>query len=180
MRDRPTPLVLRDGYPFMVVDLGDAGGKHHLQIPSALTVAKLIKSLDQVHVAALLAMNTDGLDQARMLTMLREAGPELVAGFGALVGKAWADPDHELESEDQGDLIAYGEAVVEELHREGWRLDRLVLVSLTVIRAIYDQNQFSQEVKDRAAFFFRPRGRTSWPGSTSGSSTSETPGDSAN
>lgn len=178
MIKRPTPLDIPDRYPYMVVELPDRES-HHMRIPSHLTVAKMIKSLDQVHIAALMAMK-GGVSAASAVHLVKETGPELAAVMGALIGQAWNHRDWQLQTEPAPDLMAYGEAVWEELHNDGYHLETLLLLSLTVVRAIWDQSQFSAEVSKRAAFFYPLMGNPNLSGSISGSSTSETPLDSNN
>lgn len=178
MFKRPTPLVIPDRYPYMVCELPDRE-PHHMRIPSHLAVAKMLKAMDKSHVAALVAM-TGNVKPSHMLSIFKETGPEIGAAMGALIGKAWNHSDWELETKPAPDLMAYGEAVWEELHTDGYPLETMVLLALTVIRAIWDQSQFSDEVSKRAAFFYPLTGRGNLSGLTSGSITSGTPGDSNN
>jgi len=176
MTERPTPIQIRDGYPFMVIALDDQGD-HHMQIPSALSVSKIVKAMDDAHLAGLVAMRAD-LDPAQVMTLLKDTGPQLIAGLGALIGTAWRHESLALEATDTGDLVAYGEAVYEEMHGHGYRLEAFLILGMTIIRAIWEHAQFTDEVSRRASFFFPMLARNHSPESTQGSSTLEIPGDS--
>jgi len=150
---RPTPLELPDRRPFVVVGIPDMED-HHLKIPSIMTVSKVVKSLERIHIAALMSLQGK-VDQAGMLGLIKEAGPELCAVLGALIGLSWSHRDKYLSTPaNAADPLAYGEAVFEELHGEGYPLESLVMLGLTVIRAVYDQSEISAEVSEKASFFF--------------------------
>jgi hypothetical protein len=142
----------------MVVVLPDLG-RHDLKIPSVFVVTKLLNALDKLHIAALVSLSSKSVGSAELLTLAKEAGPEMAALLGAVIGKAWNHADQALESVDDGDLMVYGEAVFEELHEAGYSFDSLVMLGLTVVRAIWEQSQLSQEAKDRANFIFPTRAR---------------------
>ena len=178
MKTRPTRLQTPTRYPYMVATLPERGDVH-LQIPSLLIVAKLVKGLQRSHLTLVAGM-AGQLTPNAMLGLLKESGPELAAVLGALVGLAWRDEELELEAVRGPDLIVYGEDVFEELHRAGYTLSELALLALTVIQAIWEHSQLSAEVQTRAGFIFPTLVRSSSPVSTSGSTTSAIPSDSTN
>ena len=179
MTPRPTPIAIRDGYPWMTVEL-EGHGVHQMCIPSGLAVAQLLQALDQAHLLALASVGApDDVTPSQLLVLLKDAGPELLSGLGALIGLAWSHQVHELETPScrPGEsLIDYGALVYEELHAAGYRLEAFVMLGITIIRAIWDQSQFTQEVGLRAAFFSHLGATVNSHGSTLGSSTSGTPG----
>lgn len=180
MIERPTPREIPDRHPYVRLELAGEDPTF-LKIPSALAVAKIVKDLDRLHMAALASMQSaQGGNPINMVAMLKEAGPEIGSVLGALIGKAWADPTHDLvtDAADHPSAMAYGEAVFEELHDDGWTLDHILGVGLTVIRAVWESSQLTDEVSKRAGFFFPLMASTPSPESTSGAPTSGTRGDS--
>ena len=178
MKARPTRLETPTRYPYMVATLPERGDVH-LQIPSLLSVARLVKGLQRSHLTLVAGM-AGQLTPTAMLALLKESGPELAAVLGALVGLAWRHEELELETTRGADLIVYGEDVFEELHGAGYTLSELAGIALTVIQAIWEHSQLSAEVQARAGFIFPAMVRSSSPVSTSGSTISETPSGSTN
>lgn len=178
MIERPTPREVPDRYPYMVVEM--ERGPHHMRIPSLMAVSKLVKGLKKAHVAVLASMQHGGVSNTAMLSILKESGPELAAALGALVGMGWYHETYDLETQKSPDVLAFGEAVYEELHGEGYTLSDIGILALTVIRAIWDHSQLTSEVQARAGFIFPMLGAIRSQGSTSGSTTSEAPSDSGN
>ncbi len=176
MKRRPTPREVPERYPYMVIELPDRGD-HHMQIPSLLTVAKLVKRLEKAHVAVLAGMSGN-MSAVAVMTMIKASGPEMAGTLGALVGLAWFNQTHDLEAKQVSDLLAFGETVYEELHSEGYTLSELSLLALTTVRAIWDHSQLSDEVQARAGIFFPMLGQMRSPDSTSVSITSAIPSDS--
>lgn len=179
MKDRANPLEIPQRAPFVVVELPDRED-HDLMIPSLMAVSKIVKQLDGLHVAALMSIKADTVDPGSMISLFRETGPELAALLGALIGKAWHHKTKALETPAHAEPLIYGEQCYEELHAAGYSFEELILLGLTIVRALWDQSQFSTEVGRAAAFFSPLLARTSSPGWTSGSATSEIPGDSTN
>jgi hypothetical protein len=175
MIKRPTQLDVPERYPYMLVTLPDKG-EHHLQIPSLLAVAKLVKVLKRSHLAVFAGMS-GGVSSAGILNLIKESGPEMAGALGALLGLSWRHEAFELEAARGSDdeLLAYGEAVYEELHAAGYTLSDLAGLSLTVARAVWEQAQLSDEVQVQAAFIFPMLGKIRSPASTSGSTTLATP-----
>lgn len=181
MEKRPTPIAIRDGYPWMTIDLAEHG-VHAMCIPSGLAISTLVKSMDETHLILLSSLIQGGTsaNPAEMLSLLKDAGPEVLCALGALIGMSWAGTTHTLTSKIPGPmqgpaLLTYGGEVYEELHSEGYRLEAFLALGMTIMRAIWEQSQFTQEVSLRAAFF-SGMGANNSPDLTPGSSTSEIPG----
>ena len=173
MQKRPKPLTIPDRYPFLLVELPDREA-HNMRIPSPLAIAKLFQRIDKIHTAALVAVK-GGVEPT---TLLKEIGPEALSIMGALIGKGWHHADWHLNATDgdQADLMAFGERVYEELHDDGYTLEQILCLGLTVMRASWDHTRLTDEVTQRAAFFFPAMAQTTSSGSTVASNTSATPG----
>jgi len=138
------------------------GAELVLRRPSLPTVAVMLKSIPeelQLRVAVRLEQIAKGGSLLEVLLMADDVLPLLAA----LVGMAWADPRLRLQSARGEDIAAYGEAVHEELHEEGWELQHVVLAALAVMDQIQLSAQASAELAPEVArrtAFFRPRRAT--------------------
>lgn len=186
MIDLPTPRETPDRYPYIVVELAERGD-HHLRIPSMPKVARLVKQMKQTHILLLVAMaqakTTNDSKAASMMTAIKEGGPELTSAAGALIGIAWFHRQRVMVTEApkrNGDWLEYGEAIYEELHEEGYTLSEIGSLALTIMRAMWEHSQLTDEVQARAGFIYPILGAMSSSVSTSESTTSETPTDSPN
>jgi len=110
-------------------------GEHHLRIPSPLQGGKLIR-------------------------LMSEAGgteSDYMIAIGAVIGSSWYHRYLDLETPHKGDLSAYGEAVFEELHAAGYRLEWMLVISRQVVDEIGKLATISDEVKDRLGFSNRKK-----------------------
>lgn len=139
--------------PNMVsVDLPN--GMHHFRLPSMLTVAKILKSAGAKNTVGLLALGAlikAGNPQAAIQT-LKESGAEGLSMMGALIGVSWYHAHKDLEAVRGENLLAYGEAVYEELHGEGYDPVKIMLLTGFLTTAIAETIEFDKEVADRLGF----------------------------
>jgi len=176
VQERPAPLTTPERRPYIVIGLPEPHGDHVMKVPSLMAVSRLVKSLDKLHVAALMAMQRT-LDKAQMLHLMKEAGPEMASVLGALIGMSWSHHTLALDTGQSSELIEYGGLVFEELHDEGYPFELVVMLGMTLIEAVRDQSEISAEVSSRASFFLPLLGLPTSVDSTSASPTSETPMD---
>ncbi len=170
MRDRATPRDIPSRAPYVVVEL-PGREPHDLRIPSLMAVSKIVQRLDSLHIAAIMGLRGDADNTHAVIGIMREVGPELAALLGALIGHSWCHRTLDLETESHSDPLVYGEAVYEELHSAGYSFEHLLLLGLTIVRALWDQSQLSAEVSKRAAFFSPLLARSNSSDSISGSIT---------
>jgi|ETNvirome_6_1000_1030641.scaffolds.fasta_scaffold09992_2 hypothetical protein len=131
---------------------GGLNGEHHFRIPSPLAARHLMDIVSK------------GGDAFAMMRT-----------HAAVVGMAWHNERYDLETPPEDDILAFGEAVFEELHAAGYRLEHLALFSGVIVNEIGELMAISKEVTERLGFL-RPSPEES--GSTtsdSAPSTSETP-----
>jgi len=109
---------------------GGLNGEHHFRIPSPLQASRLLS------MAA-----TDDDDGAHNMRKM-----------GALIGSAWHHEHLDLVATAGRDLDAYGEAVFEELHAAGYRLEVMMLLSQIITVEIGKISAISAEVRARLGF----------------------------
>tara|TARA_Y100000034_G_C6775839_1_gene346423 strand:+ start:212 stop:694 length:483 start_codon:yes stop_codon:yes gene_type:complete len=122
--------------PYAEIELpGGHNGRHLFRIPSPLAARHLIE-------------------------VMREGdeitGNDMIRIHGALVGMAWWNDSHDLESVKVDDVLAYGEAVFEELYAVGYRVEHLSLFATIILNEINKQLSISAEVTERLGFL-RPK-----------------------
>ena len=101
-------------------------GLHHFRIPSPLQAPKLLEHSDETG--------------AQMRSM------------GAIIGASWHHEWLDLETPESDDLVAYGEAVFEELHAAGYRMEWMLMFQQLVVIEIGKLSQVSKEVRERLGF----------------------------
>ena len=152
MRKRPQPLKVPDRYPFFVVDMTEERGeKVHMRIPSHPFMAELRPLMQEMA----------GIEH-----------PNSLAVIGMLIGEAWRDQVWELEALHKGlEGLALGRAVYEELHDDGYTFSQILALYFTIMSAVTDHIQLSEEAAERASFFSQKMAALSSSGSTSESNT---------
>lgn len=128
---------------------------HVFKTPSMLVGMKLFQVLDQSSLMAFAASTSEARPET-MFALMRRAGPEVIQGLGYLIGVSWFHPTLELDSkvsDHDGDILAYGEAVFEELHEEGYDLNQVVMMALAVIANWVQRNSVAKEAMEKFDFF---------------------------
>jgi len=113
---------------------GEFNGPHHFKIPSPLAADRLFKTI------------TTGDDDG-----------DGFRGWGLTIGISWHHEWHDLQAVNSGDDLAYGEAVYEELHGEGYRSEWMCLLADAIIGEIREGSKTSEEVQERLRFFGQKR-----------------------
>jgi hypothetical protein len=130
-------------------------GAHHLRVPSPLQAQGLFAAIAK-------GGNTeDGM-----------------RAWGAAIGLAWHHEWYDLESVRGSDLLEFGEAVFEELHAVGYRMEWLILLADVITVEVQKGIEVSKEVSERLRFFTVPEVKSELLNSTSAELTMEisTPG----
>lgn len=139
-----------------------------MRAPSLHKVGVLLKAVSTEQQSRLLGL---GALVARGESMLQLAAtaPDVLELFAGLVGVAWADPEFELDTPPwtEGDPAAYGAAVYEELHEQGWSLKQIVSVALAIVNEIGNASEIDAEVRRQAERFLPTRALTTESGSKS-------------
>lgn len=112
----------------------DFRGEHHLRIPSPLQAQKLYDAAKQ---------GTATSDGYRL--------------WGAAVGLAWHHDNWDLEAVNNGDVLAFGEAVYEELFEAGYRNEWICLLADVVTVEVEEATKVGAEVAKRLRFFGRTK-----------------------
>lgn len=159
------------------------GVTYTLRAPSAAKVGTLLQRLPEAQRWQLLTlpeMLTSGHSLFHIITQVPDALPHVAA----VLGICWADPSWGFDTPPwtEGSLTAYGEAICEELHEQGWTLEQIADAVMGVAAVVMQQSTLSQEVLDKTAFFRLPRGKTneSESESSADSSAATTDGGSTN
>lgn len=154
MKTRETPRPSKDTPVYIRCQLPDRED-HVFKTPSMLVGMKLFQVLDQSSLMAF-ASSTSQAQPGTMFALMRRAGPEVIQGLGYLVGVSWHHPTLDLETnlkDHEGDILAYGGAVFEELHEEGYDLNQIVMMALAVVGNWVSRNSVSQEALEKVDFF---------------------------
>tara|TARA_R110000787_G_scaffold73603_2_gene164050 strand:- start:4789 stop:5241 length:453 start_codon:yes stop_codon:yes gene_type:complete len=124
MRDRRRPKTIPpDHANYFALDV-EGRGETWWRVPFPIFIAPLL----QAHADAVLR------DQSSL-----ERAMETMMVAGAAIGLCWCDPERELHAgkrEHGSDLIGYGEAVLDELHDDGWTAAQVGEVAPAIIKRI--------------------------------------------
>lgn len=167
MKKRDLKLDIPDKPLYVVCELPDRED-HVFRTPSLLTGMKLFKIMDKANLLAFAAQAGKAGKAASpqtMFALMREAGPEVIQALGYLIGVSWHHPLLELDAKesDYKEPLAFGEAVFEELHGEGYDLNQIVMMALCVAANWINRNKVSEEATEKADFFQPPRESTTSP-----------------
>lgn len=134
-RARPRPIPPDSGLHFSAT-VGDR--ETWWRIPFPIYIAPLIKA----HATAISAP-TDEIEMTVDVALV----------VAAALGRCWADPDTELQTPPSRDVVAYGEAVAEELYEAGWSLADVMEAGAAVMGRLADVARISsREVEARMGF----------------------------
>lgn len=181
MKKRTEPRLVPDSPAYVLVEL--TRGPHHLRIPSTLAGAKLFGDMPPAVVQNFQNITAGGFSSLEeMMSAVQRGGPQMLALCGAVLGMSWFVAETDLESvlKKGEDPLAFGERVFEEMYEAGYTLDEILTLFFVVAAEWLKASGRAAEVIQRADFFSRLRGVTRSSPSTSASTSSETPGDSAN
>jgi hypothetical protein len=142
MRPRQIPRRIPPDAPhYWPIDVGER--ETWWRLPFPVYVGPLFAAHDKAH-----AKGQDPLDLALDVYMV----------LGAAIGLCWADVDQDLETPRSRDVVAYGEAVIEELHEAGWTLAEVAEVGRVILGRLSDSLRIAaDEVADRVGFTSVPR-----------------------
>lgn len=164
MRERKTPRRIPEGKPnYFVFEVPDKG-EHHFRLPFPVWAARLTELLRSSGIAKL--SDTDAA--VRHL----DTATEVWLCGGAAIGLCWHHRTLDLETDRRdfdGDLRAYGEAVLEELWEEGYGVEHLRGLYPELVGRLTRSLVSREEVQKRAGFFGQTEGSTSSLPSTSDS-----------
>lgn len=174
-RARPLPTPA-EGAPYIRVAVAGRG-EFILRTPSLHRVARLVRAAKVRSVAAAMAALSTGGGLLASLRVAQEGGAELLELLGALVGISWADPVSELETPiptefTEAAVLAYGAAVYDELDRDGWTFEHIVVCALAIGEQVAARSALTTEALDRASFFAGKTAPTTAPSSKSSASSS--------
>lgn len=160
MKNRETP---RDLTRNNIVEVELPQDVHHFKLPSVLAVSKLLAAVDQDALAAVMALATmfKKGDAKTGLVLLQRSGTQGLSLVGALVGISWFHKHKDLEATRGDDILAYGEAVYEELHEAGYDSVKMMLLAGVLAKEIQAAQKFDQEVAERLGFSFPTEEQTS-------------------
>lgn len=155
MIERDKRLTVPDRHPYIAVDgVPGVEGTHHLRVPSPIVVERL--------------------------STLQRREDYRMAMVGAVIGLGWSHRDQQLEAGTptaadmtDGEIVAYGQQVVEEMHGAGYTFEALTLLSGAIWHASTTTMRLSDEVRERLDFFGRQAGASDSPPSTATSDSSE-------
>lgn len=136
-----------------------------LRVPSLHQVATLQEIVDEQQRRAFFALAAiwgGGAPIGVVAEALRTGGRGMVELAGALIGVSWRDPLVGLQTPqplawDPERARAYGAAVFEELHEEGWTLSAVTMCVLALVAEIGKAATLEEEVREQAAFFLGPK-----------------------
>jgi hypothetical protein len=165
MHPRETPRTIPDLPHYYDVQLTDAL-RVTFRTPSPVVFAKLARVVPPEVLGALLVARKGDL---RSVFAVQDKLPALVSLLGAVVGLAWHDADRDLDADvDALGFLAFGDAVVEELHEAGVGAVQVVNLATAILAEILGDLATAKEASETIPFSVARRGsRTSSP-STSG------------
>lgn len=154
MKKLDTPREIPDSHIYWSIDV-PGKGPIGFRTPFPLHAARILQALTDKGLLTYkegMSLDTSKLGEAVDLWML----------CGAAVGIAWHDAVYELESDRKAfqDLQEYGEAVLEELHEEGWEMAHFRVLFPQVVQRMMASIIRGKEVKARADFFGQTRGES--------------------
>lgn len=167
MRLRPSPLPTPPDKPvWFALDL-PGRGVHDLRLPWPVYTAAVFRLLQEAGI-------TELMDPA---VAARRPGAQAAVwrACGVAIGTAWQHREQALDADVDAfgdDLAAYGAAVMDELHEEGYSGTEIAALHGAVIRRMSESLHSSEEVAKRAAFFGPAPGTASSSPSTSVSTSS--------
>ena len=112
---------------------GGHNGSHLFRVPSPLRGAKLIQLMVEANTSD-------------------EKTSDQIRAAAAVVGETWHHDQWDIDTERGADLLAFGDDVFEELHREGYRLEWVILIAHLIVQEIRELSKMSAEVRDRLGF----------------------------
>ncbi len=177
MRERQSPTKIPHPLraPYFRATVQEAS--YVLRTPSLYSASKLLRDSVPQTTLGKLMMLADPEARSNFMMMLH-ASPEVCELFGLVIGICWADPLVEIEATlpqpvDGNAISAYGSAVFEELHAEGWTLVDIATIALSIVDHLVEANKIDDAVTERAAFFLRPPDTATPSVSPSSASTSD-------
>ena len=75
----------------------------------------------------------------------------------AIVGRAWFDPTHDLEAVENGDMVAFGQQIADELYEEGYPLAVVAALGAAILERIKAGLVGGEEVDALVGFSAPPR-----------------------
>lgn len=153
MQPRTTPRNIPDKPHYLTIDL-EGVGPTSWRIPSMVKAARILSMLQESGVMEAAAAAETGEE---IIANLGDRLPALFACQGALLGVCWFHTTQDLDTPiPVGALAAYGEAVFEELHEEGWALGHIQTVFVDLVQRVVDGFITQKEVAEKVDFLAQP------------------------
>jgi len=155
MKKLETPREIPDSPLYWSIEVPERG-TFGFRTPFPIHAARILQALTDKGLLTFkegMTLDTGKFDDAVDLWML----------CGAAIGISWHDTNYNLETarKEFPTLQEYGEAVLEELHEEGWEMSDFRVLFPKVVQKMMASILTKQEVTERADFFDQTQGESS-------------------